>query len=56
MIRGLEQALRAAMLLTGSRNLAELRRGVVWLDPALQDAATRLRQAGTPAAGRRLVD
>lgn len=52
MIRGLERALRAAMLLTGSRNLAELRRGVLWLDPALEQAAARLRQAGTPAMGR----
>jgi isopentenyl-diphosphate delta-isomerase len=48
MIHGLEQALRAAMVLTGSRNLAELRRGVVWLDPDLEHTAARLRQAGTP--------
>jgi isopentenyl diphosphate isomerase/L-lactate dehydrogenase-like FMN-dependent dehydrogenase len=46
-IRELERTLRAAMLLTGSRNLAELRRGVVWLDPALEHAAARLRQASS---------
>ncbi len=45
-IRGLERALRAAMVLTGSRNLEELRRGVVWLDPDLEHTAARLRQAG----------
>jgi hypothetical protein len=44
------------MVLTGSRNLAELRRGVVWLDPGLEHTAARLRQAGTPSPGQRLAD
>jgi len=44
-VRELEKVLRAVMVLTGSRSLAELRRGVVWLEPALEHEAARLRQA-----------
>jgi hypothetical protein len=43
-LRELEQALRAVMVLTGSRTLEELRRGVVWLDQALEHDAARLRR------------
>jgi hypothetical protein len=62
-IREQEQVLRAAMVITGSRTLADLRRGVVWLESALEHAAARLRQADAtairapmPAAGQHLVD
>jgi isopentenyl-diphosphate delta-isomerase len=62
-VREQEQVLRAAMVLTGSRTLADLRRGVVWLESALEHAAARLRQADAtairapmPAAGQHLVD
>jgi isopentenyl-diphosphate Delta-isomerase len=33
--RRMEKTLRAVMLLTGSRTMADLRRGTTWLDPAL---------------------
>jgi isopentenyl-diphosphate delta-isomerase len=62
-VREQEQVLRAVMVLTGSRTLADLRRGVVWLDSSLEHAAARLRQADAmesraslPAAGPRIVD
>lgn len=45
-LEGLERTLRRAMLLTGSRDLASLRRGKVWLDPWLVEAAKRLLAAG----------
>jgi isopentenyl-diphosphate delta-isomerase type 2 len=46
--RGLERTLRAVMMLTGSRTLAELRRGTVWLEPPLAAAADAI--ARTDAA------
>jgi isopentenyl-diphosphate delta-isomerase type 2 len=55
-VRELEQVLRAAMVLTGSRTLADLRRGVVWLDPALEHSAAHLREAETQKTGQRLAD
>ena len=36
LLRRMERTLRTVMLLTGSRNTADLRRGTVWLDPVLE--------------------
>lgn len=36
LFRRMERTLRTAMLLTGSRTTADLRRGTVWLDPGLE--------------------
>jgi isopentenyl-diphosphate delta-isomerase len=36
LFRRLERALRTAMLLTGSRTVADLRRGTVWLEPPFE--------------------
>jgi len=44
-IRRLETAFRAAMTLTGSRTLADLRRGVLWPDQAFSSAVKALRAA-----------
>jgi isopentenyl-diphosphate delta-isomerase type 2 len=41
----LEQVLRAVMVLTGSRNLAELRRGRLWFSPEFAAAVKALREA-----------
>lgn len=35
LFRGLEKTLRVVMMMTGSRTTSDLRRGTVWLDPAL---------------------
>ncbi len=43
-VRELGQVLRAVMVLTGSRTLEDLRRGVVWLEPALENSAACLRR------------
>jgi isopentenyl-diphosphate delta-isomerase len=45
LVRRLELAFRAAMVLTGSRTLADLRRGVLWPDPAFTSAVEGLRAA-----------
>jgi isopentenyl-diphosphate delta-isomerase len=45
LIRRLELSFRAAMVLTGSRTLADLRRGVLWPDPAFTSAVETLRAA-----------
>ena len=50
-VRGLEKTLRTAMLLTGSRTTAELRRGTVWLDPRLAAEAESFERALGPSAG-----
>jgi isopentenyl-diphosphate Delta-isomerase len=54
---GLESTLRSVMLLTGSRTLTELRRGTVWLEPALAAAADAYSRAeaarGAPAGTER---
>jgi isopentenyl-diphosphate delta-isomerase type 2 len=45
--RRVEKSLRAVMLLTGSRTLAELRRGTFWLEPAFSASRDALlRMAG----------
>jgi isopentenyl-diphosphate delta-isomerase len=50
----LEQAFRAAMVLTGSRTLHDLRRGVLWADPAFTASVSALRAADADlASGRR---
>jgi isopentenyl-diphosphate Delta-isomerase len=36
LLRRMERTLRAVMLLTGSRTIADLRRGIVWLEPGLE--------------------
>ncbi len=41
----LQATLQTVMVLTGSRNLDELRRGVVWVEPQLASAAETLRRA-----------
>ncbi len=43
--RNLQRTLRAVMLLTRSRTLAELRSGKVWLQPSLAQEAEALRRA-----------
>ncbi|HTZ51153.1 MAG TPA: type 2 isopentenyl-diphosphate Delta-isomerase [Spirochaetia bacterium] len=43
--RGLEATLANVMVLTGSRTLEELRRGVAWVEPHLAAAAEGLRRA-----------
>lgn len=48
MFRAMERVLRVAMLLTGSRDIAALRRGTTWLEPAFAgsvDAFSRLQTA-----------
>jgi isopentenyl-diphosphate delta-isomerase len=36
LFRRMERTLRTVMLLTGSRTVADLRRGVVWMEPAFE--------------------
>ncbi len=50
LVHRLEHSFRSAMLLTGSRTLEDLRRGVLWPDPAFRSAVEALRAAD--AAGR----
>jgi isopentenyl-diphosphate delta-isomerase len=50
-LESLERTLRRAMLLTGARDLASLRRGKVWLDPWLVEAANSLLAAGDQPSG-----
>jgi isopentenyl-diphosphate delta-isomerase type 2 len=45
LVRRLELSFRAAMLLTGSRTLADLRRGVLWPEPSFSAAVEALRAA-----------
>jgi isopentenyl-diphosphate delta-isomerase type 2 len=45
LVRQLELSFRAAMLLTGSRTLQDLRRGVLWEDPAFTAAVQSLQAA-----------
>jgi isopentenyl-diphosphate delta-isomerase type 2 len=45
MYRRLEKTLRAVMLLTGSRTTADLRRGIVWLEPPLAAAVESFERA-----------
>ena len=45
LVRRLEQSFRSAMLLTGSRTLADLRRGVLWPEPGFTSAVDALRAA-----------
>jgi isopentenyl-diphosphate delta-isomerase type 2 len=45
MFRRMEKTLRAVMLLTGSRTVAELRRGTVWLEPALAASVESFERA-----------
>lgn len=44
-LRSAEEAFRAAMVLTGSRTLADLRRGVLWADPPFTASVAALRAA-----------
>ncbi len=45
LVRRLETSFRSAMLLTGSRTLKDLRRGVLWAEPAFTSAVEALRAA-----------
>jgi isopentenyl diphosphate isomerase/L-lactate dehydrogenase-like FMN-dependent dehydrogenase len=45
LIHRLEISFRAAMLLTGSRTLKDLRRGVLWAEPGFTSAVEALRAA-----------
>ncbi len=45
LVRRLEMSFRSAMLLTGSRTLKDLRRGVLWAEPAFTSAVEALRAA-----------
>ena len=45
LFRRMEMTLRMVMILTGSRSVADLRRGTVWLEPALKQAAQALAEA-----------
>ena len=45
LVRRLELSFRTAMLLTGSRTLEDLRRGVLWPEPAFTSAVEALRAA-----------
>jgi len=45
LFRQLEKTVRTVMLLTGSRTLAELRRGTVWLEPALAASVESFERA-----------
>jgi isopentenyl-diphosphate delta-isomerase type 2 len=45
LIRRLEHSFRTAMLLTGSRTLEDLRRGVLWAEPGFTAAVEALRAA-----------
>ncbi len=45
LVRRLELSFRTAMLLTGSRTLEDLRRGVLWPEPAFTTAVEALRAA-----------
>jgi isopentenyl-diphosphate delta-isomerase type 2 len=45
LVRRLELSFRAAMLLTGSRTLEDLRRGVLWEEPAFTAAVQSLQAA-----------
>jgi isopentenyl-diphosphate delta-isomerase type 2 len=44
LFRGLERTLRSVMVLTGSRTLADLRRGTVWLKPGLAASVESLER------------
>lgn len=50
-LEDLEQVLRAVMVLTGSRTLAELRRGKVWFSPEFAAALQSLRAADEATPG-----
>ncbi|MGA2975237.1 MAG: type 2 isopentenyl-diphosphate Delta-isomerase [Spirochaetia bacterium] len=43
--RRMEKALRTVMVLTGSRTIADLRRGTVWLEPGFAAAVEKFRSA-----------
>jgi isopentenyl diphosphate isomerase/L-lactate dehydrogenase-like FMN-dependent dehydrogenase len=45
LVRRLELSFRSAMLLTGSRTLNDLRRGVLWAEPGFTSAVEALRAA-----------
>jgi isopentenyl-diphosphate delta-isomerase type 2 len=45
LIRRLDRSFRTAMLLTGSRTLEDLRRGVLWAEPGFTSAVEALRAA-----------
>jgi isopentenyl-diphosphate delta-isomerase len=49
LVRRLELSFRSAMLLTGSRTLPELRRGVLWVEPGFTSAVEALRAADLEA-------
>jgi len=58
LFRGLERTLRAIMVMTGSRNLADLRRGTTWLEPSFAAAVQSFSRScqlsrETNAAGAR---
>ncbi len=56
LFRRMEKTLRKVMILTGSRTVADLRRGTVWLEPGLQAMAQGIADAdraampGSPAS------
>jgi isopentenyl-diphosphate Delta-isomerase len=45
LLRGFERTFRAVMVLTGSRTLADLRRGTVWMEPSLAAEAESFSRA-----------
>jgi isopentenyl-diphosphate delta-isomerase len=45
LFHSLETSFRAAMVLTGSRNIGELRRGTVWMEPSFSARVTAFREA-----------
>jgi isopentenyl diphosphate isomerase/L-lactate dehydrogenase-like FMN-dependent dehydrogenase len=54
--RRLEKTLRTVMILTGSRTVAELRGGTLWMQPSFTAEADALRRAWDAFAGRKDPD
>ncbi len=52
LFRRMERTLRKVMILTGSRTIADLRRGTVWLEPGLQAIAQSIAEAEGSATPR----
>jgi isopentenyl-diphosphate delta-isomerase type 2 len=50
LFRRMERTLKIVMILTGSRSVADLRRGTLWLEPGVQQAARALAEADRAAA------
>jgi isopentenyl-diphosphate Delta-isomerase len=52
LFRRLQKTLRAVMIMTGSRTLADLRRGTAWKEPGFAAQASALRRAWDTLEGR----